>query len=335
MTLHPARLLLETLRFQNGTSAAQLAADWAEVDGRGLDRLVVFEGCGSWLYRRLRQIGAVADLDLDFRDWLAELTREETARNLIVDAEAREIATLLTDLGVPGVFLKGVARRVSVDRYPLADARLTNDVDVLVPADRAREVWDELRRRGYQRTKPSRPPRPEHHHLPALMCARRVGVEVHTTTNARRIAPAEAWRRLYGTGVEVRRDGVCYRVPSATELFWGGAAHGLLHPDNAFVLVLLFSSAVIWAGGGGIDWADIRGRLETKEIVDGAAARAWLSAASQLVGAEPPPELAGVLAPYDLNRALALRLAVLRHVPLPEGLWKGLAWWSSDRARRA
>lgn len=334
MTRDPAGLLLETLRFRNETRAETLAVEWANVDGRGLDRLVAFESCGSWLYRRLRHIGAVGRLDSEFHEWLAELTREETARNMIVDAEAQAMAALLTELGMPGVFLKGVARRASVTRYPLADARLTNDVDLLVPTDRARELWSELRRRGYQRTKPTRPPRPEHHHLPALMCDRRVGVEIHTTTNASRIAPGEAWRRLYERGTDVRVDGVCFRVPSATELFWGGAAHGLLHPDVAFLLVLLFSSAVVWAPEASIDWAEIRRRLEAREIVDLSAAGAWLNAVAQLVGVEPPKELAGLLQPYDLHRALALRLAVFRHVPLPRGLWKGLAWWSNDRAGR-
>jgi hypothetical protein len=334
MSRHPARLLLDTLRFEGGPPSDRLEADWRAVDSRGLDRLVVFESCGSWLYRRLRQVGAVNAVDHDLREGLAELSREETARNMIVDAEARAMALMLGEIGVPGVFLKGIARRVSVTRYPLADARLTNDVDVLVPAERAREVWDELRRRGYVLTKPWRPPRPEHHHLPALMNERRVGVEVHTTTNAWRIRPAEAWRRLFGEGVEVRHDDVCYRVPSATELFWGGAAHGLLHPDVGFILVLLFSSAVIWASGAAIDWDEIRRRIETKEITDRTAACTWFNAVSQVVGTQPPPVVADVLEPFDLGRALELRYSALRHLHLPISLWKGLAWWSSERARR-
>jgi hypothetical protein len=333
MTRQPARLLLDTLRFHAGAAPEALAAEWATVENEGLDHLVVFESCGSWLYRRLRQIGAVPGLDPDFRDWLAELTREETARNLIVDAEARAIAVMLAELGVPGVFLKGIARRVGVERYPLADALLTNDVDVLLPAARARAVWYELRRRGYQRTKPRKPRRPEHHHLPALMSDRLVGVEVHTTTD-QRVAPAEAWSRVHGRGEDVVRDGVTYRVPSATDLFWSGAAHGLLIPDIAFVMVRFLASAVIWAAGRPIDWPEIRRRLETKELVDRAAAGAWLNAVAQVVGVEPPAELTDLLEPFDLHRALELRLAVLRRLPLPRSLWKGLAWWSSDRARR-
>lgn len=337
-----ARLLLDTLRFRGGPPEDRLAADWADADVRGLAELVSFESCGAWLYRRLRRCGAVDGLDPAFRDWLGELTREETARNLIVDAEARAMAVMLSETGIPGVFLKGVARRVSLERYPLADARLINDVDVLVPAVRAREVWQELRRRGYRPTKPWRPSRPEHHHLPALMNERRVGVELHTTTNDRRIAPPEAWRRLFEGGLEVRRDGVRYRVPSATELFWGATAHALRVPDTAFVLVLLFGAAVIWAGesgggdddGGAIDWAVIRRRIEGKEIVDRPAAGAWLEAVRQLVGADAPRELAPVMDRFDLARALELRLAVLRRIALPFSLWKGLAWWSTERGRR-
>lgn len=332
MTRPTARLLLDTLRFRRSAPPEVLAAEWSEADGRGLDRLVDFEACASWLYRRLRQLGAVDLLDPGFREWLAEVTWEETARNMMVDAEARAVAELLPEIGVPGVFIKGVARRVSMGRYPQADARMTQDVDVLVPAERAFEVWFELRRRGYRRTKPNPPPRPEHHHLTALMSERLVAVEVHTTVDPR-LPAGEAWRRFYESGEDVVRDGVAYRVPPPTELFWSATAHGLLHPDIAFVMIQFLSAAVIWASGAAIDWVEIRRRLETKEILDRVAARAWLSAVAQIVGVTPPSELAGMLEPYDLGRALELRLAVLRHVHLPRHLWKSLAWWSSERAQ--
>jgi hypothetical protein len=332
--LHPARLLLETLRFHRAPPQEQLAAAWAEVDVRGLERLVTLEGCAIWLYRRLRLLSVLQTMDQEFGRWIARKAREETARNLLIEAEAQSLARILHELGTPFVFMKGVARRLTVDRYPLADARATSDVDVLVPAARAWQVWQALRLVGYERTTPWMPPRPQHHHLPALWNERQVGVEVHTT-NAPNILPAEAWRRHYESGMDVERGGVCYRVPSATELLWSGTAHSVRLPDIAYLLVPLFDAAVIWASGAAVDWVEIRRRLDAGEIVDRVAAATWLGAAASIAGVDPPPALAGRIAPYDVERALRLRLAVLRHVRLPRVLRTPFIWWTSEQARRA
>lgn len=331
--MHPARLLLDTLRFRGPSSPQQLASEWVQADVRGLDQLVAIEGCTIWLYRRLRQIGVLDEIRKEFGEWVAAKAREEIARNLLIETEALELAGLLQGMAVPAVFLKGVARRLAVDRYPFADARITGDVDVLVPASRARAAWHGLRRMGYERTNPSGPTRPDHHHLPALWSERAVGVEIHTT-NARGVSPDEAWRRHYMAGMDVERGGQRFRVPPATELFWGGMAHGLLHPEIAFLLVFLFDAAVIWTSGDSLDWSEIRRRLDAGEIVDRAAAAAWLGAAVELAGVEIPAALVGRITPFDLERALRMRLAVLRHVRLPSALRTPLVWWTSEQARR-
>lgn len=328
-----ARLLLDTVRFR-GAPASELTERWREADLTGLDQLVAFEGCAVLLYRRLRQLGALEAVDSGFAEWLSGRALNDTARNLLIESQAFELAEICGRLEMPIVFLKGVARRWTADRYPMADARATNDVDVLVPAQRARELWSELRRLGYERTTPHGPPRPEHHHLPALWHDRRVGVEVHTT-HAQGIPPGESWRRHYDLGMDVERNGLRLRVPSATELLWSGAAHGLRHPEFAFLLVLLFDVAVIWASGAAIDWGEIARRLERKEIIQGDAAGAWFGAAGQLAGADRPPELALRLEPYDLERGLRVRHAVLRRVTLPPLGLKALSWWSSESARRS
>lgn len=327
------RVLLDTMRFRGGPAPAELAEAWTALDTRGLDKLVAFEGCGIWLYRRLRQLDVLQTIDPGFGEWLSSRAKNETARNLLIEAQAYELAEICERLDLPVVFLKGVARRLTADRYPMADARATNDVDILVPADRARELWYELRRLGYERTTPKGPPRPEHHHLPALWRDRQVGVEVHTT-HAQGIPPAESWRRHFGQGMDVQRNGHRMRVPSATDLLWSGAAHGLRHPEIAFLLILLFDVAVIWASGEPIDWQEIARRLEAKEIVHGATAGAWFEAAAQLADVARPPELQYRLEPYNLERELSLRLAVLRRVSLPPLGMKALSWWSSEAARR-
>lgn len=328
-----ARLLLDTLRFRGAPPRERLAAAWEAVDIRGLPELIEFEGCGTWTFRRLRQLGVLGQIDPQLSEWLTSLTSEETARNLMIDAEADAIAAVLERLEVPAVFMKGVARRLAAERYPLADARSTSDVDLLVPQRRAWDVWNELRRLGYERTKLTKPPRPEHHHLPALWCARRVGVEIHTT-HAQGVPPEESWRRHDAAAMEVVRNGRRYRVPSATELFWSGTAHALRIPEDAFLLLRLLDAAVIWASDQPVEWRTIAARLDAKEIVDSVATAAWLRAAADLAGADPPLELAGRIGSYDLARELDLRLKALRWLPLRPALGKALAWWTSERARR-
>lgn len=331
--MHPARLLLDTLRLRGAPPHQQLANEWVQVDVRGLAQLMAIEGCTIWLYRRLRQIGVLDAVQPEFGKWVAARAREEIARNLLIETEAEALARLLQEMDVPAVFLKGVARRLAVDHYPFADARATGDVDVLVPASRARAVWHGLRRMGYERTNPSGPPRPDHHHLPALWGDRAVGVELHTT-HAQGVPPDESWRRHYLAGMDIERGGQRFRVPPATELFWGGMAHGLLHPEIAFLLAFLFDAAVIWTSGAELDWSEIRRRLDAGEIVDRTAAAAWLGAAAEFAGVEAPAALAGNITPYDLEHALRMRLAVLRHVRLPSALRTSFVWWTSEQARR-
>lgn len=329
-----ARLLLDTLRFHGAPPPERLAEGWAEADVRGLPELIAFEGCAIWTYRRLRQLGVMGAIDRDLAEWLTSQTSEETARNLLIDAEVQAVAAVLQRLEVPAVFMKGVARRLAAERYPLADARSTSDVDLIVPADRAWELWHELRRLGYERTKLTKPPRPEHHHLPALWSERRVGVEIHTT-HAQRMSPEESWRRHHALASDIVRHGRTYRVPSATELFWSGTAHALRIPDIAFLLIRLLDAATVWASDEPVDWREIARRLDSKEIVDSVAASAWLGAAATLAGAAIPPELEGRVVAYDLGRELDLRLGVLRRVPVLARWHRMLAWWTSEQARKA
>lgn len=330
--MNSADLLLATLRLGGGGATNQLRDAWPRADLRGLRRLVEFEGCALWAYRRLRQLDVLAALDGGFATWLADTGRDAAARNLLVDAEAEAVARTLQRLGLPGVFMKGTARRLVADRYPMADARRTSDVDVLVPEPGAWDLWYELYRQGYERTNRTKPPRPQHHHLPALMNDRRVGVEIHTT-HARGIAPAVSWKRHFTGSASVVRNGVTFRVPPATELFWTATAHALLIPDLAFLLIRLLDAALVWASGAAIDWDEVVRRLDAKEIVDGGAARAWLGAARELAGRELPAALADRVTPFDLGRELRLRYAVLRRIHVPAGWDKALAWWSSEVAR--
>src|SRR5207253_6383109 len=233
---------------------------------------------------------------------------------------------------------KGAARRRSSDLFPYADARATHDVDVLVPAARAREAWDLLCRAGYERTPPNG--RGEgHFHLPPLWDAQRVAVELHTSTSEA-VAPAEAWRRATTGGRAVERAGVQVALPAPTELLWHGLTHALRHRADAFRLRFLLDGAAILATPVPFDWGDIESRLGSGEVARPRTALVWLAAAAALAGRRQPSPLAapgGESTPLaDLAAALERRRAVLRVVAVRGWLGTLLSWGTNPRgARRA
>ncbi|HKA58255.1 MAG TPA: hypothetical protein VKD28_06545, partial [Gemmatimonadales bacterium] len=123
MPLHPAwrrrsdpdgvALLLNTLRLggARGESAALRQAWETRADHPGLTGLIDFEGCGLWLARRLRQIGADNALASDLGGFVSRCAREIAASNLLVDAETETMLAFLAARGTPCILLKGAARR--------------------------------------------------------------------------------------------------------------------------------------------------------------------------------------------------------------------------------
>jgi regulator of extracellular matrix RemA (YlzA/DUF370 family) len=311
---HPTQLLLATLRLGGGAAPERLRAVWRATPTPGLERLVEFEGCALWLYRRLAQIGAAGVGGGPFTAWVARRARDAAARNLLVDTQATDVVRTLTAHDIPHVLLKGVARRAVAQRLPFADARATHDVDVLVPAARAEQAWLRLRAHGYELVGRAGGIRTGHFHLPPLWNASRVAVELHTASGPH-VSPAEAWRRATIGGCELARDGVQVRVPAATELLWHGLTHALRHGADTFRLRVLLDGAAILAAGVELDWAEIEQRLGSAEAAPAAVARAWLVAAAELAGTPLPGTLRPGPFRLDLVRALRWRCSVLRLLP--------------------
>lgn len=314
--MHPATLLLQTLRFGDRLEPASLRAAWATAATPGLARLVSFEGCALWLYRRLRQIDEAWASPLatsTFGTWLERRARADAAQNMRVDAQTESLLRLLNARGIPHVLLKGAARRAAAHLFPYADARTTNDVDVLLPATEARHMWEQLRTLGYDyATRPEHTPS-GHYHLPPLCDRGRVAVELHTSTS-RAVSSEEAWRRASSGTRELRQHGITMPVPSSTELLWHGVTHAVHHQTGAFRLRFFQDVSVILASGAEIDWGELRARLDSTEIADRSVTGAWLGAAAWLAGTRLSTDITGSVAPFDLPRALRWRLAVLRRL---------------------
>lgn len=102
-----------------------------------------------------------------------EAHARRTERSRAVDALARELAALAGEIALPVAFLKGAALFLSGVVRP--DRRPAGDVDLLVPAERAKAFARALCARGFRRADV---PADEHHLAPLVDPGGRV-VEVH------------------------------------------------------------------------------------------------------------------------------------------------------------
>jgi len=329
----PAEVLLETLRLRSQWDATRLREAWLRIPINGLRELVSYEQVTIWLYCRIRELGVGDELPPSFWTWLIRRARVESANGLLVEAEAMRIAELLHSGGVPAIFLKGIARRLLADKFPYIDARSTVDVDVMLPADQATSVWEDLKKSGYNfAADPTLTPVDLWHLIP-LAGANKVAVELHTSTS-REVRPPDAWRRQMFDSTVVRRGELELRVPSATELMWHAIAHAQNDGVKVWRLRYFQDAAVLMTDDNLIDWEVIAERLKSSEIHDRTVSMRWLTAAAHLAGRPLPATLAPIPKSFPVLRMLRWRLAVLnRTAERPRLLEKLLE--EGDRAELA
>lgn len=299
-----------------GNPSPALGERWATHRVDALPDLLAYEGAGIWLFRRLRALGILGTFPQEFRERLKALAFDAAARGMQVEEEAVSVLRLLGGAGIPVVLIKGVARRALAPRFPHLDARGTNDVDLLLPADRIQEGQDLLLNRGYSPT-PSLVPGTDHHHLQSLWNERRVAVELHRSTSAR-LPPALAWSRATHGGQELEWAGVLVRVASPSELAWAAVTHALNDSiTHGYRLQHFLEVAALAAVPGGVDWSLVMERTGAGEAFDELSGETysrdvvlrWIDGALQLVATEAKPE--GTVA-FDLASLLAWRLTILQ-----------------------
>ena len=291
--LADAQLILDLLRLRGGPDAAAVAEAWKRASADPmLATLLRLEGAELWLYRRLRTLGLTSDPAL--AEALRTAAHRDALIGLRVDEETEAVAGILTGAGIPFSLIKGPARRAAASLYPFADARSTSDVDLLVPEARGDEAWQALAAAGYVAVDPEGTP-DEHFHLPPLWSARRVAVELHTSTSAH-VTPADAWRRATDGADTVTWAGRTLSVGSATELLWHGLSHAFMHGGDGVRLRTFLDGAAILASGRAIDWAVIESRIASGEVrnpesdalVQPRELRRWIATSALLAGVEVP-----------------------------------------------
>ena len=316
-----ARLLVDTLRLSPPAERAGLVDRWAGPDvAANADAIAAwsaFEQVEQWLLRRLLDHGALAGAPAKLVTALQSATRRDVKAGMAVDADTADVLRLLAAHGVPCVLLKGPARRASVASLVLADARLTRDVDVLVPAGEAERVWRQLRARGYSPYKydPGAVPPgetevqgPSPYHLRTLVREGGSAVELHVTTE-RGLPPEQAWARLWSSARVVSWQGLDVHVPSGTELLWQALTHADVTRPPGWTLRYWLDAVSVLAAQP-VDWATVIARVQPLPPGERTPALRWLSIGIRLAGTAQPAGVAPPV-PFALERLLAWRLDVL------------------------
>jgi hypothetical protein len=303
-------LLLRTLRFGPAEDPAELRAAWGCAALDYLPALVQLERCATWLLRRLTELGAESVVDPPFMIWLVARVRAGAARNMLVESRALDLARWLTARDIPFVFLKGMARRLVAGRYPMVDARVTTDVDVLLQGAEAEPVWRALQEDGYRfATTPEAIPA-GHFHLVPLTHRDGVSIELHTST-APAVAASEAWRRNTELATLTEREGLRLLLPSATEMLWQSVVHAEIDGSSAYDLRHFQDAAVLLAAAD-LDWSVILARFTAPEIGNLSRMKGWFAAAAWLAGISLPAALQAGGKAFNLERALRWRYTACR-----------------------
>ena len=305
------RVLVETLRPTPRIPQESLAAAWRSVDPSPLLGLIQLERCALWLYRRIRALGLEAAIPPELLAPLRDQATQLAALNILVDAQALELHRWLKARGTPHVFLKGVALRALASQLPYADARTTTDVDVLLPEEQARVVWDAMQREGYTVVRDPSGFRTRHHLFP-LWNASRIVVEIHTSISPW-IPAQDMWERTSANSREVTWQGASLPVPSLTDLLWQAVSHAMGDRSLSWHLRYFQDPVVILASGQPIEWDEIAKRLSSGGPSEPERATRWLGTAARLADVPLPAGPLMDTTPCDLTGLLAWRHWVIGH----------------------
>ena len=199
-------------------------------------RALALEACAVRFDRVLRASGLANASPPLLRQLLREATGRAVRHALTLPNQVTELSEAARELGIRIMILKGGARLLGTDTPGM---RSMSDIDVLTaPADAARLHHFLRQRRGYEPMTAC----PEHH-LPTLMRAGALPVEVHIQLGPRRTdLDVRIWRDARGV------PGSDLVVPSETSALLHAMEHGaLVHWAVRYRLRDLLDVAEAWS----------------------------------------------------------------------------------------
>ena len=148
-------------------------------------------------------------------------------RNRTILAEAVHVATLLNQIGLQPVALKGLAYLLT-GVYPNPALRYLSDIDLLLPVSEIPRSIAHLRHHGYFEDEGNRFIQFRHHY-PAIRRPGLPHIEIHHRLGqgvCDRLLPAKA---ILADATSIAQDGATFLIPSPTHL----ATHLILHSQLA------------------------------------------------------------------------------------------------------
>jgi len=231
----------------------------------------------------------------DLRQFLTDVRDLNAERNEALSVQVDELGRTLNELGIEPVLLKGAAHLYS-GLYGHPGDRVLGDLDVLIPAEAAREAYLALVKVGYQgyfQTKPGDPYH-GHHHLPPLEhLTRKAAVELHLEPVNRRYgdiltaAAVRAEATVLETGTaRLRRPSPAHQLIQNILHCQSTRAHYLLRSRRVPLRHLHDQTLIRRAAGEELDWPAIRDRFDRGGL--GRALRIHLALAERYLGRPRP-----------------------------------------------
>ncbi|MBU0515863.1 MAG: nucleotidyltransferase family protein [Proteobacteria bacterium] len=232
----------------------------------------------------------------DLREFLTDLRDLNAQRNEALSVQIEEIGRALNELGIEPVLLKGAAH-LSSGLYGHPGDRVLGDLDILIPAEAARDCYLALVKIGYQgyfQTNPGDPYH-DHHHLPPLEHhGRKAAVELHLEPVNKRywdVLSAAEMRAdstaLATATARLRRPSLTHQVIQNILHCQSTRRHYPLRARRIPLRHLHDQTLIRRAAGEGIDWPGIRDRFD--RAGQGRALRIHLALAERFFD-RPRPE---------------------------------------------
>jgi hypothetical protein len=163
----------------------------------------------------------------EIRNLLTTAESLNAERNQIILAEAARAATLLNQIGIQPVALKGLAYLLT-NTYPNHAARYLLDIDLLIPAAHLLRAAHHLLDNGYYQNEPGTFLQ-FRHHFPSIRRAQSPSIELHRQLILGRASRLLSPAALLAASQRLSYNGATFLIPSPTDL----VNHLILHSQLA------------------------------------------------------------------------------------------------------